>query len=640
MAVTRGLPSKLISAAFGPIPLSPDRAMALSERLAALTTVVAGAEYLRRKEDRKPGGLNDWRVGRDAFATFSPLRRRFLDVVGDERVTNALFGAQVAVGAALLVLPGRGRWRGVGGLFLGLGNIAHYARRRLGTDGSDQVAILVQTAVGAARLSRTPQVRDALLWYVALQSTLSYTVAGWVKLLGEDWRRGTALPGIMRTRTYGHQGMWRWSSRHPRSARWLAHGVLTLECMFPLVYLPGGVLVRPMLASAAAFHAANGYFMGLGRFVTAFVSMHPAVAYTTTPRSRPEAAGRDDTLVKAAGVTLLGAAALGLLRAADRRQWVRDSWPGSRSVATRHGNRISYYRLEGSAQGVRPVVVMCCGLAGAPEMFGWLLQTMRDDGGIDVITYSRAGTGPSTYAGDEPFTLQESVDDLIDLIAEVAPEGTPLVLAGYSLGGEIARRTALELGERVGALVYLDSSHPEELQRSVKQDKSAATMDSSFGIIAVSLRSGMGMLMPHPDWVRDLPAAVRSRAFAQYADSRLWWAGRREWRAAEEEFRRFEGPLPDIPCHALVVSAEKTLAHDPAHADMHEDLARAHRGGDRVVRSVTVPRAGHESLLTSPRFGHRTAVHVLRFLRDVGLVPASGDAAGEPGRGRVNPEGE
>ncbi|MFG2313150.1 alpha/beta fold hydrolase [Streptomyces sp. NPDC048566] len=631
MSKARDLSAKVLSTVLGPIPVPRGRAMALSERLASLTTLVASLEYLRRKEDREPGGLNDWRIARDALVVDSPLKRRIMDAIGDEKVTNALFGAQAVAGAALL-MPGRGRWRGGASLYMGLSNIALYPRRHFGTDGSDQVAILVQTAMGAARLSRTPQVQDALLWYVALQSNLSYAISGWVKLLGQDWREGTALPGIMRTRTYGHEGMWRWSSRHPQSARWLAHGVLTLECLFPLVYLPGGLLVRPMLASAAAFHAANGYFMGLGRFITSFVSMHPAVAYTTTPRWRPEAAHRDDTVVQAAALTLAGAAALSLLRAADRRQWVRDGWPGSQSVATRHGNKISYHRMEGSAKGVKPVVVMCCGLAASPEMFGWLLQTMRDEGSCDVVTYSRAGTGPSSYAGDQPFTLQESVDDLLDLVAEVASDDQPLILVGHSLGGEIARRAAVELGDRVSAVVYLDSAHPEELQRSEKQSKTAARLDGSLGMIATSLRSGMGVLMPRPEWVGHLPAAVRNRAFAQHADSRIWRAGRREWQATEADFRAFTGPLPPLACHALVISAEKTVTQDPAQKEMHEDLAHAHRGDGRVVRSATIDRAGHESLLVNPRFGEQTTRQILDFLRDIGAVGPADDQTTPPAR--------
>ncbi|MEN3586392.1 alpha/beta fold hydrolase [Streptomyces sp. ZYX-F-203] len=619
MPKARNLPAKAMSFFLGPIPVSRERAMGVAERLAATTTLVSSLEYLRRPEDRRPGGLNDWDIARDALVVYSPLRRKVLDIIGDRRTTNALFAGQ-AVAAASLLLPGNGRWRGAANLFLGLVNVGLYARRRYGTDGSDQVAVLVQIAMGAARLSRVPQVRDALLWYVALQSNLSYAVSGWVKLLGPEWRGGQALPGIMRTRTYGHEGMWRWAHDHPVPGRLLAHSVLALECLFPLVYLPGRHLVRPMVVSAAAFHAANGYFMGLGRFFTSFTAMHPAVAYTTTPRSRPEVAGRDDTAVKAAGIALAAAVAIGFLRAADRRQWVRDSWPGSKSVATRHGNRISYFRTDGTAEGDRPVVVFCTGLAASPEMFGWLLQTLGDDGRSDVVTYSRAGTGPSYYSGSEPYTLNESVDDLVDLIDEVAPEGRRVVLAGHSLGGEIARRAALRLGDRVSAIVYIDSSHPEELQRSEAQSETAAQLDSSLGIVTTSLRSGMGVLMPHPEWVGDLPAGMRPRAFAQYADSRMWWAGRREWKAAEEDFRAFEGPLGKQSSHALVITAEKTVTHDPVHAQLCEETGQAHEGDGRVVRSVTVPLAGHESLVTNPRFAQQTSRHIVTFLQDIGAV--------------------
>src|SRR5699024_11093953 len=115
----------------------------------------------------------DWKTMRGASITASRPTRAMLDFVGQERTTTALHIARVAASAGLMV-PGHGRWRGAANVVLGVSNALLYPRHRLGTDGSDQVTSLVQPAVGLARLSRTPQVQDALLWYVALQGNLSY----------------------------------------------------------------------------------------------------------------------------------------------------------------------------------------------------------------------------------------------------------------------------------------------------------------------------------------------------------------------------------------------------------------------------------------------------------------------------------
>jgi len=273
-----------LSALTGPLPVSRSQAIGASERIAAVTSLLSSLEHLTTPDQKRPGGLNDWALARYGHAHSGRPLRKLLDFVADERTSRTLHAARVAASAALL-LPGDSRARGAANLFLGLSGALLYPTQRYGTDGSDQASNLVQTATGMARLAPSPAAQDALVWYVALQSNLSYVVSGWIKLLGKDWRTGSALTGVMRTRTYGHEKVWRLTRRHPRSARALAHGVLAMECLFPVLYLKGGLLTRPVIAAVAAFHVANGSVMGLGRFIPAFTAMHPMVAYTSTPRS-------------------------------------------------------------------------------------------------------------------------------------------------------------------------------------------------------------------------------------------------------------------------------------------------------------------------------------------------------------------
>lgn len=616
-------PRKLATAVLGPAPVSRERAIGISERLAAAGAVTASLEQLSRRDSFRRGGLHDWTVERDINTTSAPLTRRLLDALGDDRATTALHAARAAAGAALL-LPGSGRWRGGVNAFLGLSNVALNARHRFGNDGADQVTTLVQTACGLARMARKPELQDALLWYVALQTNLSYAVSGWVKLLGRDWRSGAALGGVLRTKTYGHEGAWKLTQRYPVPARYLAHGVLALECLFPLVYARGGALAKPIIGSAAAFHAANGYLMGLGRFITAFTSMHPMVAYTSAPKTHAAVAGRDDRLPTAAlamGATAVaGAAAL----TAARRLRAAEAPEGSRTVTTRHGNRLSYNaRRAAGREG--PVVVFLTGMTSTVEHFGWVADTVAEE--HDVLTYSRAGYGPSQHrdrpgaqhrGGRRRFTLGESVDDLVDLVRAAVPQGRRVLLVGHSLGGEIARRAAGELGEGLLGVVYLDSSHPGELHRSAHQGAKTEALRSGLNSFLVSLRAGLGGLVARPAWVESLPRRHRDRAFAQYADGRMWRASLREWDATEREFRAFGGAaLPSTPGHALVVSAQRTVDGDPEHLLMHQELADAHRDGTATVRSSVVEGADHDSLLTDARLGTETGRRILAFLSEV-----------------------
>ncbi|WP_275299663.1 alpha/beta fold hydrolase [Streptomyces sp. S8] len=601
----------VLSALQGPVPLSREQAMGATERLAATTSLLSSVEHLARRREHRSSRMNEWAISRDAYARYNRPFRKLLDLASDERTHRALHAGRVAASAAL-ILPGNGRWRGAATLYLGVSGALLYPGERYGTDGSDQASTMVQTVTGLARLAPSSRTQDALIWYVALQGNLSYLVSGWVKLLGPDWRSGAALAGVMRTRTYGHEGVWKLAHRHPRTTRALVYGVLGLECLFPVLYLRGGRLTRPVLGGAVLFHLANGYVMGLGRFLPAFAAMHPMVAYTSTPRSHPAAAGRDDTMPAAVALLAAGGAAVLGTVAAARRLRVTDTPHGGTAVTTRHGNELS---VQGTLDGrsTDPVVVFVHGLGACPAYFAWIARAFGAD--RPWLMYNRAGYGPSRRRAEGEFTLEESVDDLVDLVEAAVPEGRQVALMGHSLGGEISRRAAVRLGSRVNSVVYVDSSHPGQLTRSAQQGATAPRIGEGLRTMAISLRLGFGSLMRTPDPVANLPEQVRDKVRMEFADSRVWTAAVREWKAVEQDFPSFTGPLDALDTHALVLSAQRTVDRDPDHLLMHKDLADAHHG-DRTVRSAVIEGADHDGILTDPQYAAATLRHLLAFLAD------------------------
>ncbi|WP_406285089.1 alpha/beta fold hydrolase [Streptomyces sp. NBC_00209] len=622
------LSRRIAGTAFKPWPVSRKRAMAVGERLAAVTTLTSSLEYLTQRHHIRRGGLNDWEVVKDIQRRSTPLTRRLLDLVSGEHTTTAVHAARVAVSAGML-LPGASRWRGAGSLFLGASSALLYPRHRYGTDGSDQVSVLVHAAVGVARLSDDPRSQDAALWYIALQSNLSYLVSGWVKLMGPSWRDASALGGVMRTRTYGHEGAFELTQKYPRTARYVAHGVLALECLFPLAYVGGGRLVRPVVACAAAFHVTNGFAMGLGRFITAFVAMHPAVAYTAAPRSHPSVAGRDDRALAVGGAVLaLAASAAGVLTV-QRRLRSREGWTTSRTLTTGQQN-VLQYEVMSEGERAKPVVVFCNGLGTPSEHFSWMSEAIARRSGYGVITFARAGYAGSSRRCTGPYALSESVDDLVDLVRGAVPADRKVVLAGHSLGGELCRRAAVRLGDRLHSVVYLDSAHPAELNRSRQQGESAQRLRETLTMMVWSLRLGMGAWMCRPDWLESLAEAYRPRAFAQYCDLRTWVTARREWAAVEADFGTFGDDLTSIDAPALVISAQQTIDRDPEQLLLHNELAHAHRGGDHRVESMVVEGASHEALLVDAQYALQVADHIIGFL-DATMV---GVAAFDPAEGQ------
>ncbi|MFG2290810.1 hypothetical protein ACGFOU_32650 [Streptomyces sp. NPDC048595] len=255
-------------------------ALAATERITAVTSLLSSLEALPAERDRRPGGLNDWEIIRDDYADLPPLARKALDVLAKPTSMRIVHGARIAA-AVTLLLPGERRHqRAAANGFLALSALATYPHHQYGGDGSDQLSFQTQLVSSVARCGqRNPAIVDACLWYVALQSTLSYTVSGLVKLCGPQWRDGTALPHILRTETYGDATAYRLISRHPTAGKAVSHAVLAFECAFPLVFLRGGRLAPAMLATTATFHVVNARVMGLSRFVWAFLGTYPAVLY-------------------------------------------------------------------------------------------------------------------------------------------------------------------------------------------------------------------------------------------------------------------------------------------------------------------------------------------------------------------------
>ena len=110
---------------------------------------------------------------------------------------------------------------------------------------------------------------------------------------------------------------------------------------------------------------------------------------------------------------------------------------------------------------------------------------------------------------------------------------------------------------------------------------------------------------------------MRSRAFAQYADSRLWQAGMREWDATESDFYGFSGELPPVDAHALVLSAQRTVDRDPEQLLMHNELAASHRGEGRVARNSVIEGADHDSMLTDARIGTDVGRRIIDFVDEI-----------------------
>ncbi|MBY8870991.1 hypothetical protein K7640_03930 [Micromonospora sp. PLK6-60] len=251
--------------------------LATAERLSAATHLLSSLEYMVRRSDRVTGGLNDWNHTRAQVPAKTRTAQVLRDFVAREPVTQALHGSR-ALAAAVLIGPTRNNTvRMLANAYLAGTQVLIYPRHLFGTDGSDQVSFLVQSAAALGRAGGTQATRTAAVQFIGAQTVLSYGASGWAKLPGETWRSGDALVKIMRTRTYGDEWFFTNLQRYPQAARLLCHTVLAIECGFPLLLLKRGRYIEAGLLVMGGFHLANARFMGLSRFAWAFMSTYPAV---------------------------------------------------------------------------------------------------------------------------------------------------------------------------------------------------------------------------------------------------------------------------------------------------------------------------------------------------------------------------
>ncbi len=144
--------------------------------------------------------------------------------------------------------------------------------------GSDRMGLLALWTLIAAQLLPTQPAREIAFGYLGLQLTLSYAVAGGVKLINPDWRSGRALSDVFRFSAYPvSEALRGWADR-PRAMQALAWAVIALELAFPI-----SLITRPSLIAALTlaglFHLANACLFGLNRFFWTWLAVYPAILW-------------------------------------------------------------------------------------------------------------------------------------------------------------------------------------------------------------------------------------------------------------------------------------------------------------------------------------------------------------------------
>lgn len=126
------------------------------------------------------------------------------------------------------------------------------------------------------------------------------------------------------------------------------------------------------------------------------------------------------------------------------------------------------YKLHINCEGKgTPVIILDAGVGGFSLEWETVQKSLA--GHTRVCAYDRAGYGWSDM-GPLPRTVKRVGNELHELLHE-AQLKPPFILVGHSFGGYTAQYYARTWGDEVAGLVLVDSSHPEQVERLPKNDR-------------------------------------------------------------------------------------------------------------------------------------------------------------------------
>lgn len=186
------------------------------------------------------------------------------------------------IAIALLIIPGIWTFSEAP-LFLAivLTSLLINYRSPFGQDGSDQMSTIVVIVLFLFHINpENTIIAQAGIWFIALQSLLSYFTAGYFKAKGKKWTtHPNAVFLIFNTSTYGSKPIAGYLQNKQQIITFLTWSTVAVEATFPLVLITGYPGMILFLGWGLGFHLMNALVMGLNSFLWAFLATYGAIIY-------------------------------------------------------------------------------------------------------------------------------------------------------------------------------------------------------------------------------------------------------------------------------------------------------------------------------------------------------------------------
>lgn len=248
-------------------------AFAWSAALAGAGSVWQALQLVALRRELAGGGLLSWSVLRLSHPVLVQPR---LGALADRLLSPpAVFGIlTLQIGAGVIVAAGgieSGRW--ALGALLVIRVLLNF-RNGPAILGADQMQLIVLAACTLAALG-PPSIVVVCGWFVCLQLALAYVTAGLWKLATPGWRDGSAVAGILSTRTFGCRRAHAWVVRYPALAAGAGVATIAFESVGPWLIFGGSTACVLFLAAGVCFHVAMMAVTALDDFLWTFVAAYP-----------------------------------------------------------------------------------------------------------------------------------------------------------------------------------------------------------------------------------------------------------------------------------------------------------------------------------------------------------------------------
>ena len=251
-------------------------------------------------------------------------------------------------------------------------------------------------------------------------------------------------------------------------------------------------------------------------------------------------------------------------------------------------------------------VVLVHGLGLTREMWQWQLDDLQPR--YRVITYDLVGHGETPPLSGAP-TLTTFSDQLLDLLDHLRVERAALV--GFSLGGMIVRRFAMDHPGRTAALAILHSAHARDAAaRQAVQDRvDQARREGPAATVEAALQRWFSSPFreQHPDVMAQIRASI-------LANDREVYPG--NYQVLVDGVDELVAPDPPIDCPTLVMTGDADYGNSPA---MSEAIAAEIAG----ARLIVLDGLRHMGMAEQPQSYNR---ELLAFLDTVFCDRAKPDA--------------